>query len=80
MNYRTLLVLLAAVALLQASGCNSKKSTDKTMTTQTENPAEVSAPDSHSYSNPQEVAVSHLDLNIEVLFDQKILKGTATYK
>jgi leukotriene-A4 hydrolase len=34
--------------------------------------------DIHSYSNPEQIRVRHLDLDCEVLFDQKILKGTAT--
>ena len=34
--------------------------------------------DVHSYSNPGEVRVRHLDLDWDVLFDQKILKGTST--
>src|SRR5258708_7573548 len=33
--------------------------------------------DFHSYSNPSAVRVRHLDLDWNVLFDQKILKGTA---
>jgi len=36
-----------------------------------------SAQDFHSYANPAAVRVRHLDLDWEVLFDQKILKGTA---
>ena len=35
------------------------------------------AQDFHSYSNPSAVRVRHLDLDWEVLFDRKILKGTA---
>jgi leukotriene-A4 hydrolase len=35
------------------------------------------AHDVHSYSNPQDVRVRHVDLDWNVLFDQKILKGTA---
>ena len=38
----------------------------------------VAAQDSHSYSNPSAVRVRHVDLNWDVLFDQKILKGTTT--
>jgi leukotriene-A4 hydrolase len=34
--------------------------------------------DVHSYSNPQEVRVTHIDLDWNVLFDKKILQGTAT--
>jgi leukotriene-A4 hydrolase len=37
----------------------------------------VSAQDFHSYANPSAVRVRHLDLDWDVLFDQKILKGTA---
>lgn len=33
--------------------------------------------DPHSYSNPAEVKVSHISLDLEVLFERKILKGTA---
>ena len=33
--------------------------------------------DYHSYSNPEQVRVRHVDLEWNVLFDQKILKGTA---
>jgi leukotriene-A4 hydrolase len=36
------------------------------------------AEDVHSYSNPQQVRVRHVDLDWNVLFDQKILRGTAT--
>jgi leukotriene-A4 hydrolase len=34
--------------------------------------------DIHSYSNPDQVQVRDVDLDIEVLFDRKILKGSAT--
>ncbi|HZN12272.1 MAG TPA: M1 family aminopeptidase/hydrolase, partial [Blastocatellia bacterium] len=33
--------------------------------------------DVHSYSNPEQIRVRHLDLDWEVLFDQKSLRGTA---
>ena len=38
----------------------------------------VAAQDYHSYANPSGVRVRHVDLDWDVLFDQKILKGTAT--
>src|SRR5438270_13024567 len=34
--------------------------------------------DIHSFSNPEQMRVRHLDLDCDVLFDRKILKGTAT--
>ncbi|MDQ3801663.1 MAG: M1 family metallopeptidase [Acidobacteriota bacterium] len=39
---------------------------------------QVLAEDAHSYSNPQQVKVRHVDLDWNVLFDKKILQGTAT--
>ncbi len=39
---------------------------------------EPTARDFHSYANPSAVRVKHIDLDWGVLFDQKILKGTAT--
>ncbi|HEX3143391.1 MAG TPA: M1 family metallopeptidase [Pyrinomonadaceae bacterium] len=38
----------------------------------------VNAQDYHSYSNPAAVRVRHVDLDWQVLFEQKILKGSAT--
>ncbi len=38
----------------------------------------VAAQDVHSYANPLAVRVRHVDLDWDVLFDQKILKGTTT--
>ncbi|HEX5082222.1 MAG TPA: M1 family metallopeptidase [Blastocatellia bacterium] len=33
------------------------------------------AHDAHSYANPEQVRVRHIDLNLDVLFDRKVLKG-----
>src|SRR3954471_10180159 len=38
----------------------------------------VNAQDYHSYANPSAVRVRHVDLDWNVLFDQKMLKGSAT--
>ena len=38
----------------------------------------TAAQDVHSYANPSAVRVRHVDLDWDVLFDQKILKGTTT--
>lgn len=41
--------------------------------------AMIKAPekDAHSYSNPEHLRVRHVDLSLDILFDQKIIKGTA---
>src|SRR5262249_48594692 len=36
------------------------------------------ARDAHSYSNPEQVRVRHVDLDLDVLFDRKVLKGYST--
>jgi leukotriene A-4 hydrolase/aminopeptidase len=38
----------------------------------------VAAQDYHSYANPSAVRVRHVDLDWDVLFDQKVLKGNTT--
>lgn len=38
----------------------------------------VEARDVHSFANPAQVRVKHVDLNLDVLFDRKVLKGSAT--
>ena len=38
----------------------------------------IAAQDVHSYANPAAVRVRHVDLDWEVLFDQKALKGATT--
>ena len=38
----------------------------------------LAAQDVHSYANPSAVRVRHVDLDWDVLFDQKVLKGSAT--
>ena len=78
MNYRNATLLFAAAAVLSLNSCQTKTAKEETMTETTAS-APADAKDAHSYANPQEIAVKHLDLNLEVFFDQKILKGTATY-
>src|SRR5262245_21812913 len=34
--------------------------------------------DGHSYSNPEQVRVRHVHLDLEVLFERKVLKGAST--
>ena len=40
-------------------------------------PLQSEGPDLHSYANPNDVRVKHVDLDWEVLFAQKVLRGTA---
>jgi leukotriene-A4 hydrolase len=55
---------------------------DTTNNTQTQSDTYKSKADEtrdlHSYANPEQIRVRHVDLDLEVLFDRKILKGTST--
>jgi leukotriene-A4 hydrolase len=48
----------------------------------TEKPTEVLkyVEESHSYAQPNEAVITHLDLDIDVNFDKKVISGTATYE
>jgi leukotriene-A4 hydrolase len=70
---------LAAVTLisLAAAGCRQSGASGSAATVTTAVPTVAEAHDDHSYSNPDEIRVRHADLDWEVLFDRKILRGSA---
>ena len=69
----------AAVMCLAGAGCGQRPvAPPSTAGTPTASAAENPARDSHSYGNPSEIRVRHADLDWDVLFDQKSLRGTAT--
>jgi leukotriene A-4 hydrolase/aminopeptidase len=72
------LIILFCIALLAAGF--SAVSAQKTSRGNVQRPAAAQplAEDVHSYSNPKEARVRHVDLDWTVLFDRKILQGTAT--
>jgi aminopeptidase N len=72
----------AAVMCLAAAGCgeggSGPPSAAATPTAASTPAAATSrARDEHSYGNPAEIRVRHVDLDWDVLFDRKILRGTA---
>jgi leukotriene-A4 hydrolase len=66
-------VVLAAA--LWMSACSKAPSSVQTKTSETNF---SSRQDFHSYSNPQEVRVRHVALDLDVLFGDKILRGSTT--
>jgi leukotriene-A4 hydrolase len=65
----------AAVALLLLSNaCSKPPSTVQNSTEQNFTDRQ----DHHSYANPTEVRVRHVSLDLDVLFEEKILRGSAT--
>ncbi len=79
MNNRSIILLLVASLAFGLKSCNSKTDKKTTMEQKAKPAQQEISKDLHSYSNPETVAVKHLDLDIEVLFDQKKIRGTATY-
>ena len=66
MNNILKIVLVAAVVF---SCANPKK----------EQPKKVYVEEPHSYAQPNEAAITHLNLDINVDFDNEVISGTATY-
>jgi len=73
--------LIASGILLSIFACTSpeKKENQKQdiESPKTQNTMEFN--DSHSFAKPKVASVTHLNWNVEVDFDQKIISGTATY-
>lgn len=62
---------LIFVAVVFLAACNSKQNTPHS--------EQVLIQDLHSFSKPNDVVVTHLDLNLNVDFDKKVLTGLATW-
>lgn len=71
-----LAVCLIALGLFAMACQNSP--TEKTNPPAAQTSQLTEARDVHSYANPEQVRVKHVDLNLDVLFDRKVLKGTST--
>ncbi|HWQ33325.1 MAG TPA: M1 family metallopeptidase [Blastocatellia bacterium] len=71
-----IILCLAAAACQNNSQTSMKNRPDQQPASQGVSPSE--ARDAHSYSNPDQVRVRHVHLDLKVLFDRKALKGTST--
>ena len=67
--------LLAAAGLLIA-GCNGGETTPDT----THEAEAMKITDPHSHAQPEEAIATHLDLEVEVDFDNQVISGTAGYE
>lgn len=78
MNKIALLVcLLSGLCLATPLSGGTRTTEDSTTLNTNHSPREHAVQDFHSYANPADVRVRHLDLDWQVLFGQKILKGIA---
>ena len=77
MNKFALLVSLLSGLCLAIPVITGGHITDRSANSNSHSRGEHAVQDFHSYANPSDVRVRHLDLEWQVLFDQKIFKGTA---
>ncbi len=79
-HYSKYLLGLGLAGSLYLVSCTTQQTkNDITMTT-TELEAQRASADVHSYARPAEAVAKHLDLDIAVDFNQKIISGRATYQ
>ena len=76
--YRCLLGLGVAGTLQLASCSTQPTNQDQTMTNEQSTAASALA-DVHSYARPAEAVAKHLNLDLTVDFDRKVLTGQAAY-
>ena len=66
-------IVLLILSIAFAISCQKKDPSDKTT------PQNQTTKDSHSFSNPAEAVVKHLDLDIKVDFDTQTISGKASW-
>ena len=73
------LICFAILLGLFVMACRNSSSENAKGLRPTDAPAKADdTRDAHSYSNPEQVRVRHVDLDLDVLFDRKVLKGAST--
>lgn len=70
-------IVVAAVCIMSACATTNE---EKTTEQQTLEQTETFVKDPHSFSNPQEAVTQHLDLELDVDFDDQIINGVARYR
>lgn len=77
MRLKRFTICLVILLNLSAMACQNTSS-NKTDLPVVQSARLDEARDPHSYSNPEQARVKHLDLDCEILFDRKAIKGVAT--
>ena len=68
---------ILCVMLLLGIGLSCKTGESSNESANPQNPKDEKAKDMHSYANPEAIRVTNVDLDWDILFDKKIIKGTA---
>ena len=69
--------ILITIAIACMPACNSETSTETR--TDSSPSTTILVHDSHSYAEPEKVVTTHLELDLDVNFDNKTISGTATH-
>jgi len=69
-------IVLSVISLLSLMTCKDKTEQD---TKTDESVSDTYVKDYHSYSEPNKAVIKHLNLDIDIDFDSKLITGTATY-
>ncbi|GAB3531398.1 M1 family metallopeptidase [Pontibacter brevis] len=78
--YLRCLLGLGMAGSLQLASCSTQPSNENMTMTKEQRAAEAAPDDVHSYARPAEAVAKHLDLDIAVDFDRKVLSGRAAYQ
>ena len=84
-NLKPVVFSLFTASALIVTGCNNAEKVPENTTTNTSAKTEIPAriitkDDKFTYANYDEVRVTHINLNLDVNFDSKVLDGIATLK
>ncbi len=79
--YQYLNTIFSCLAILLTISCQNQTSDQKAQKSDTtDQEASTKINDPHSYAKPSEAAINHLDLDVDVDFDDQQIAGTASYK
>ena len=76
--YKTLVSLIIAASFTACSSPKSEATTEEKQD-ETQNTFVMKFTDKHTFAKPQEAKITHLNWQVKVDFDNKIIEGSATY-
>ncbi|WP_092098054.1 M1 family metallopeptidase [Pontibacter chinhatensis] len=77
--YHRCLLGLGLAGSVYLASCSSSTTNETDTMTAAQNATQQTPNDVHSFAKPAEAVATHLDLDIDVNFNEKVLSGTASY-